>query len=39
MTKIEKQAYRRGIADTLFSIAGICIWVIMIMAYGYMKFM
>ncbi len=39
MSKKEKQAYRRGIVDTLFSIAGLGIWVIIIMAYGYMKFM
>lgn len=38
MSKKEKQAYRRGIVDTLFNIAGIGIWVIMIIAYGYMKF-
>lgn len=39
MSKKEKQIYRRGIVDTLFSIAGLGIWVIIIMAYGYMKFM
>ena len=37
--QIETRAYRKGIVDTLFSIAGIGIWVIIIMAYGYMKFM
>lgn len=37
--QIETRAYRRGITDTLLSIAGLGIWVIMIMAYGYIKFM
>lgn len=39
MSKKVKQAYKRGIADTLLSIAGISIWAIMIIAYGYIKFM
>lgn len=39
MSKKERQAYRRGAIDMLFSIAGISIWAIMITAYGYIKFM
>ncbi len=39
MSKRERQAYRRGIADTLFIISGMSIWIVMFIAYGYMKFM
>ncbi len=39
MSRKEKQAYRRGIADTLFIISGMGIWIVMFIAYGYMKFM
>ena len=39
MTKKERQAYRRGISETLLSITAMSIWVVMIIAYGYIKFM
>lgn len=39
MSKKERQAYRRGAREMLLSIAGISIWAIMIIAYGYIKFM
>lgn len=41
MTKreMEKQAYRKGIADTLLSIVGIGTWIVMFITYSYIKFM
>ncbi len=39
MTKKERQAHKKGAIEMLLSIAGISIWVIIIIAYGYMKFM
>lgn len=39
MTKKERQAYKRGIADTLLSIAGVGIWIVMFSIYLYIKFM
>lgn len=39
MSKKERQAYKRGIADTLLSIAGIGTWVVMFITYSYIKFM
>ncbi len=39
MSKKEKQAYRRGIADTLFIISGMGIWIVMFIVCGYIKFM
>lgn len=39
MSKKERQAYKRGATEMLYSIVGISTWAIMIIAYGYMKFM
>ncbi len=37
--QIETRAYRRGITDTLLSIAAMGTWVVMFITYGYIKFM
>lgn len=39
MSKKERQAYRRGAIEMLFSILSMSIWAVMIIAYGYIKFM
>lgn len=38
MTKKERQAYKRGIAETLLSITAMSIWVVMFITYSYIKF-
>ncbi len=38
MTKKERQAYRRGIAETLLSITAISVWLVMFITYSYIKF-
>lgn len=38
MTKKEKQIYRKGIADTLLSIAAAGTWIVMFITYSYIKF-
>lgn len=39
MSKKEKQAYRKGAREMLFSILGMGIWIVMIITYIYIKFM
>lgn len=38
MSKKEKQIYRRGIVDTILSIATIGTWTVMFITYSYIKF-
>lgn len=39
MSKKERQAYIRGATEMLLNIVGVSIWVVMIVAYMYIKFM
>lgn len=38
MSRKERQAYRKGAIEMLLSIAGLGIWIVMFMTYGYIKF-
>ena len=39
MSKKERQAYKRGATEMLLSITAMGTWIVMFIAYGYMKFM